>query len=264
MMAAYSFPHIHGVDMLTVTPPQSAWSDDWRSEALCKTDYELYGRTIDANDERDALKAKVICGVCPVQTQCLNSVLNESWDYEQMGVVGGTTTYERRQFRTLEAAGRMKLHEMAATTTLPERIKIRENFEQEGVGSEKLAGMTVVEVTERYGVSPELAQQWLGVRAESTHEFSSKAQRQVILDILSDGEWHRRDYVRAVARQSFSEEESLRLHGQANERENGKSYSRLSAEGHRIGQILHFLIQKKGIVEQRVDENKVLLLRLAT
>jgi WhiB family redox-sensing transcriptional regulator len=71
---------------------------DWRVESACKdTDPDLFfpvGTTGPAIEQIEA--AKAVCGICPVQSQCLEFALATNQD---SGVWGGTSEDERRRLR---------------------------------------------------------------------------------------------------------------------------------------------------------------------
>ena len=71
---------------------------EWRAESACKdTDPDLFfpvGTTGPAIEQIDA--AKAVCGICPVQSQCLEFALATNQD---SGVWGGTSEEERRRLR---------------------------------------------------------------------------------------------------------------------------------------------------------------------
>ncbi len=71
---------------------------EWRVESSCKdTDPDLFfpvGTTGPAIEQIEA--AKAVCGICPVQSQCLEFALATNQD---SGVWGGTSEDERRRLR---------------------------------------------------------------------------------------------------------------------------------------------------------------------
>jgi WhiB family redox-sensing transcriptional regulator len=71
---------------------------EWRVESACKdTDPDLFfpvGTTGPAIEQIEA--AKAVCGICPVQSQCLEFALATNQD---SGVWGGTSEDERRRLR---------------------------------------------------------------------------------------------------------------------------------------------------------------------
>jgi WhiB family redox-sensing transcriptional regulator len=71
---------------------------EWRVESSCKdTDPDLFfpvGTTGPAIEQIEA--AKAVCGICPVQSQCLEFALATKQD---SGVWGGTSEDERRRLR---------------------------------------------------------------------------------------------------------------------------------------------------------------------
>ncbi|HNA98654.1 MAG TPA: WhiB family transcriptional regulator [Marmoricola sp.] len=66
-----------------------SWNEMWANAALCK------GEKADALFVRGAEqhKAKVVCGACPVRTECLAEALDNEIEW---GVWGGLTERERR------------------------------------------------------------------------------------------------------------------------------------------------------------------------
>jgi len=71
---------------------------EWRLESACQdTDPDLFfpvGTTGPAIEQIEA--AKAVCGICPVQSQCLEFALATNQD---SGVWGGTSEDERRRLR---------------------------------------------------------------------------------------------------------------------------------------------------------------------
>ena len=65
------------------------WNDDWASQAQCKETRpdELFVRGAAQN------RAKMMCGGCPVKTECLAEALDNEIEW---GVWGGMTERERR------------------------------------------------------------------------------------------------------------------------------------------------------------------------
>lgn len=73
-------------------------SDEWQLEALCRGNHAYLffpPSTFERKDERERreMKAKAICGVCPVQSSCSDHALNIR---EPFGIWGGLTEVERR------------------------------------------------------------------------------------------------------------------------------------------------------------------------
>lgn len=69
----------------------------WHPRAACRgEDRELFF----PRPGEVALKARSICGRCPVQTECLTYGLK----YERFGIYGGLTPLERRALRREAAA----------------------------------------------------------------------------------------------------------------------------------------------------------------
>ena len=73
---------------------------EWRERAACTGKQELF-----FNDNKGTLvrEAKAICGMCPVQSQCLAHAMK----HQEYGIWGGLTANERR------VARRMKRRELA-------------------------------------------------------------------------------------------------------------------------------------------------------
>jgi len=65
------------------------WNDDWASQAVCKQSApdELFVRGAEQH------RAKLVCGGCPVRTECLAEALDNQIEW---GVWGGMTERERR------------------------------------------------------------------------------------------------------------------------------------------------------------------------
>ncbi len=65
------------------------WNDDWASAAVCKqaSPDELFVRGAEQH------RAKLVCGGCPVRTECLAEALDNQIEW---GVWGGMTERERR------------------------------------------------------------------------------------------------------------------------------------------------------------------------
>ncbi len=65
------------------------WNDDWASMAVCKqaAPDELFVRGAEQH------RAKLVCGGCPVRTECLAEALDNQIEW---GVWGGMTERERR------------------------------------------------------------------------------------------------------------------------------------------------------------------------
>ena len=73
-------------------------SDEWQLEALCRGNHAYLffpPSSFERKDERERreMKAKAICGVCPVQEPCSRHALNIR---EPFGRWGGLTEVERR------------------------------------------------------------------------------------------------------------------------------------------------------------------------
>ena len=73
-------------------------SDEWQFEALCRGNHAYLffpPSTFERKDERERreMKAKAICGVCPVQQPCSEHALSIR---EPFGIWGGLTENERR------------------------------------------------------------------------------------------------------------------------------------------------------------------------
>jgi WhiB family transcriptional regulator, redox-sensing transcriptional regulator len=65
----------------------------WRTRAACTgIDSEIFYPA--SEDEAEALEAKAICAICPVQATCLEYALESR---EREGIWGGTTERERRR-----------------------------------------------------------------------------------------------------------------------------------------------------------------------
>ena len=72
--------------------------DDWQLRALCRGNHAYLffpPSTFERKDERERreLKAKAICGVCPVRESCYQHALTIR---EPFGIWGGLTEVERR------------------------------------------------------------------------------------------------------------------------------------------------------------------------
>lgn len=80
----------------------------WRSQAICRdTDPDLFfpiGTTGQALVQID--RAKEVCGVCPVKTDCLEYALETNQD---SGIWGGLDEEQRRNIRR-QAAARQRLY----------------------------------------------------------------------------------------------------------------------------------------------------------
>lgn len=65
------------------------WVDDWALRAACRDEQpdQLFVRGAEQN------KAKLVCGGCPVRTECLAEALDNQIEW---GVWGGMTERERR------------------------------------------------------------------------------------------------------------------------------------------------------------------------
>jgi WhiB family redox-sensing transcriptional regulator len=70
-----------------------ASDEDWRERALCaEVDPELWF----PEPGCDSPAAKLICGRCPVQVECLDFAMT---NYEPYGIWGGLSAHERRELR---------------------------------------------------------------------------------------------------------------------------------------------------------------------
>lgn len=72
--------------------------DDWQLDALCRGGHAYLffpPSTFERKDERERreLKAKAICGVCPVKDPCCTHAIQIR---EPFGIWGGLTEVERR------------------------------------------------------------------------------------------------------------------------------------------------------------------------
>lgn len=68
-------------------------TEQWRVKAACQgLDPSIFYPADDSDDE--ALAAKAVCAVCPVQDSCLEHALGSK---EREGVWGGATERERRR-----------------------------------------------------------------------------------------------------------------------------------------------------------------------
>ena len=72
--------------------------DDWQLDALCRGSHAYLffpPSTFERKDERERreMKAKAICGVCPVRVPCTTHALQIR---EPFGIWGGFTEVERR------------------------------------------------------------------------------------------------------------------------------------------------------------------------
>ena len=71
----------------------------WRKRAACTgIDSDIFYPS--SEDEADAVEAKAVCAVCPVQAACLEHALAAR---EREGIWGGTTEMERRAINEREA-----------------------------------------------------------------------------------------------------------------------------------------------------------------
>jgi WhiB family transcriptional regulator, redox-sensing transcriptional regulator len=73
-------------------------SDEWQLQALCRGNHAYLffpPSTFERKDERERreMKAKAICGVCPVQDPCSRHAIDIR---EPFGIWGGLTEVERR------------------------------------------------------------------------------------------------------------------------------------------------------------------------
>lgn len=67
----------------------------WRNQAACTgIDSDIFYPA--SEDENEAIEAKAICALCPVQDTCLEHALNSR---EREGIWGGTTERERRRIQ---------------------------------------------------------------------------------------------------------------------------------------------------------------------
>ena len=72
--------------------------DDWQLDALCRGNHAYLffpPSTFERKDERERreMKAKAICGVCPVRVPCTTHAVQIR---EPFGIWGGLTEVERR------------------------------------------------------------------------------------------------------------------------------------------------------------------------
>lgn len=75
-----------------------SYSDDWQLDALCRGNHAYLffpPSTFERKEERERreMKAKAICGVCPVQDPCTQHAVSIR---EPFGIWGGLTEGERR------------------------------------------------------------------------------------------------------------------------------------------------------------------------
>lgn len=70
--------------------------DSWKDGALCRTSPEA--QKVDYFSDNDAmkLKAKAFCGICAVQSECLDYAVSTN---QGSGVWGGMDADERRAYR---------------------------------------------------------------------------------------------------------------------------------------------------------------------
>lgn len=68
---------------------------DWRVQAACVGFQSLFFANGDL-DDKATRRAKEICDVCPVSTECLEFALETN---QRAGIWGGTTEDERRSLR---------------------------------------------------------------------------------------------------------------------------------------------------------------------
>jgi WhiB family redox-sensing transcriptional regulator len=73
-------------------------SDEWQLDALCRGNHAYLffpPSSFERKDERERreMKAKAICGVCPVREPCSNHAIDIR---EPFGIWGGLTEVERR------------------------------------------------------------------------------------------------------------------------------------------------------------------------
>ncbi|HEX6220854.1 MAG TPA: WhiB family transcriptional regulator [Acidimicrobiia bacterium] len=78
--------------------PRLSHPDEWQLDALCRGNHAYLffpPSTFERKDERERreMKAKAICGVCPVQGPCSQHALDIR---EPFGIWGGLTEVERR------------------------------------------------------------------------------------------------------------------------------------------------------------------------
>jgi WhiB family redox-sensing transcriptional regulator len=75
------------------------WNPEgWRQEAACQDhDTDLFFPAGDTGPAAlQIVRAKAICGICPVKDECLSFALTF---YQEYGIWGGTTEDERRVIR---------------------------------------------------------------------------------------------------------------------------------------------------------------------
>lgn len=85
-----------------------ASTDDWQGNALCRGNHaHLFfpPSTFERKDDRERreLRAKAICDVCPVKSECIDYALSIR---EPFGIWGGMTEVDRRERLTSPAAAR--------------------------------------------------------------------------------------------------------------------------------------------------------------
>lgn len=73
-------------------PPTEPWLDPDETRPCQGHDYLFFPST---NDPADVADAKALCADCPTRLPCLDHALT----YEEAGIWGGTTQYERRKIR---------------------------------------------------------------------------------------------------------------------------------------------------------------------
>ncbi len=84
--------------------PRARDAPDWREQAACVgEDLETFFPVGDAGPAIwQVNRAKAICALCPVRTQCLDFALRTGQDH---GVWGGLTAQERRELRRRDVRG---------------------------------------------------------------------------------------------------------------------------------------------------------------
>lgn len=81
----------------TTATPMTAADVAWRDDAACIDFYDLFFPESTAGGDPYA-EARIICGFCPVTTQCLNDALaTESRDGQRHGMRSKLTPDERRK-----------------------------------------------------------------------------------------------------------------------------------------------------------------------
>ena len=225
----------------------------WLDDAFCRPTFSsVFQATV---TDEDVLRAKVICEICPVKTECLEDAMTVELSYELHGVLGGTTVWERRQLKAASDDELRAISDLAASTTIPERISIREIFESTPPNPASLLGLDTAQVSAKFGVSDELAEQWAGSSPalKTAQVKHTNPQQEAILSALAGGDWHDRDVVREMARSTFTEDEREELAERLNSRKNGKKYTANSAAGYQVAAVLDAMLDKSRIIEQRVE-----------